>query len=292
MPELPDILVSTDWLEANLDAPDLRVFDCTVYLHPWPDNAGQTPRSGMDDWRAGHIPGSGFLDLISDFAAPSSQYNFLVPDGDQFSAAAAVRGIGDGTRVVLYDRALNRWAARMWWMLRAFGFDSAAVLDGGWAKWTSERRPKSLNTCRYPRARFVPRPRRGLLADQAQVVAAMADSGIHLVNALTAEQHLGREGVHYGRSGHIPGSVNVSARDLVDPQTHAYWPLSHLRRRFAEAGVLDGRRVITYCGSGIAASSDALVLTALGVTEVAVYTNSLQEWAADPECPMTRGQAT
>jgi thiosulfate/3-mercaptopyruvate sulfurtransferase len=292
MPELPDILVSTDWLEANLDAPDLRVFDCTVYLHPWPDNAGQTPQSGVDDWRAGHIPGSGFVDLISDFAAPSSQFNFLVPDADQFADAAALRGIGDGMRVVLYDRALNRWAARMWWMLRAFGLDSAAVLDGGWVKWTREGRPRSLEPCRYPRARFVPRPRRGLVVDQAQVRAAMADAGIHLVNALTAEQHFGRGGVHYGRRGHIRGSVNVSARDLVDPQTHAYLSLSELRRRFAEAGVLDGQTVMTYCGSGIAASSDALILTALGVTEVTVYTNSLQEWAANPECPMSRGQPT
>ncbi|MEJ2345968.1 MAG: rhodanese-like domain-containing protein [Gammaproteobacteria bacterium] len=292
MSELPDILVSTDWLEANLDAPDLRVFDCTVYLDPWPDNAGQTPRSGIDDWRAGHIPGSGFLDLISDFAAPSPQLNFLVPDPYQFADAAELRGIGDGTRVVLYDRALNRWAARMWCMLRAFGLDSAAVLDGGWVKWTREGRPWSLEPCRYPRARFVPRPRRGMLVDQSQVRAAMADAGVHLVNALTVEQHFGREGVHYGRRGHIPGSVNVSARDLVDPQTHAYWPRSELRRRFAEAGVLDGRNVITYCGSGIAASSDALILTALGLTDVAVYTNSLQEWAADPECPMSCDQAT
>jgi len=118
------------------------------------------------------------------------------------------------------------------------------------------------------------------------------DAGVQLVNALTAEQHFGRGGVHYGRRGHIPGSLNVSARDLVDPQTHAFWSLSELRRRFAEAGVLDGRRVITYCGSGIAASSDALILTALGVTDVAVYTNSLQEWAADAECPMNCGQAT
>lgn len=286
MPKPSDILVSTDWLQANLDAPDLRVFDCTVYLRPWADDAGQTPESGIGDWRTEHIPGSGFLDLINDFAAPSAQLNFLVPDAEQFADTAAACGIGDGMRVVLYDRALNRWSARMWWMLRAFGFDSAAILDGGWVKWAREGRPRSSEPCRYPRARFVPRSRCGLLVDQAQVRAAMTDPGVHLVNALTAAQHQGRKGVHYGRRGHIPGSVNVSARDLVDPQTHAYRPVSELRRRFDQAGVLDGRRVITYCGSGIAASSDALILTLLGVAEVAVYTNSLQEWATDPDCPM------
>jgi thiosulfate/3-mercaptopyruvate sulfurtransferase len=85
--------------------------------------------------------------------------NFVVSDAARFAKAASAAGIGDGLRVVLYDRALNRWAARMWWMLRAFGFDSVAVLDGGWCKWVGEGRRASTDPCRYQRARFVPRPR-------------------------------------------------------------------------------------------------------------------------------------
>ena len=284
---MSDMLVSTDWLQRHLETPGLRIYDCTVHLHPWPGAAGQTPESGFEEWQAGHIPGSAFIDLTGEFAAPSDRFNFLVLGPERFAQAAGKAGIGEGTRVVLYDRALNRWAARMWWMLRAFGFDTAAVLDGGWNRWVGEGRPVSVDPPQYPSACFDARPRYGLIADKTQVAASLGNPGVHLVNALTAEQHEGAGGVHYGRPGHIPGSVNLSARDLVDSDTHAYLPLAELRQRFAAAGVLDGRPVIVYCGSGIAASSDALILTALGAHDVSIYTNSLQEWAADLSLPMT-----
>jgi len=110
-----------------------------------------------------------------------------------------------------------------------------------------------------------------------------------VLNALSEEQHRGTEGVTYGRPGRIAGSVNVAARSLVDPKTHAYLPAHVLRERFAAAGALEAERVITYCGGGIAASSDAFVLTLLGHDGVAVYDASLSEWAADPSLPMETG---
>jgi thiosulfate/3-mercaptopyruvate sulfurtransferase len=110
-----------------------------------------------------------------------------------------------------------------------------------------------------------------------------------VLNALTDEQHRGTGGVHYGRPGRIAGTGNVPARDLVDPHTHAYLPLEQLRAKFAAAGALDARRVVTYCGGGIAASSDAFVLALLGRDDVAVYDASLSEWAADPALPMETG---
>jgi thiosulfate/3-mercaptopyruvate sulfurtransferase len=122
---------------------------------------------------------------------------------------------------------------------------------------------------------------------KAEVRAALGDPGTTLVNALTPEQHEGRGGVTYGRPGRIPGSRCVASRALTDPVTHAYLPLDRLRAAFAETGPLD-RRVVTYCGAGVAASSDALVLTLLGVRDVAVYDGSLEEWARDPAMPMER----
>jgi thiosulfate/3-mercaptopyruvate sulfurtransferase len=110
-----------------------------------------------------------------------------------------------------------------------------------------------------------------------------------VLNALAAERHQGTGGVAYGRPGRIAGSVNVPAGDLVDPATHAYLPADVLRAKFGKAGALHAGRVITYCGAGIAASSDALVLTLLGHDEVAVYDASLSEWAVDPSLPMDRG---
>src|SRR6185369_11543279 len=106
---------------------------------------------------------------------------------------------------------------------------------------------------------------------------------------LTGEQHRGTAGVAYSRPGRIAGSANVPARELVDPETHAYLPLPILREKFAASGALDAGRVIAYCGAGIAASSDAFVLTLLGRPDVAVYDASLSEWAADPSLPMETG---
>ena len=111
-----------------------------------------------------------------------------------------------------------------------------------------------------------------------------------MLNALTDEQHRGTGGVTYGRPGRIAGSTNVPARELVDPETHAYLPLDVLRAKFAAAGALDAKRVVTYCGGGIAASSDAFVLVLLGHPGVALYDASLSEWAADPALPMETGE--
>lgn len=174
-------------------------------------------------------------------------------------------------------------------MLRAFGFDGAAILDGGWTKWTAERRAVTSAVARHPRAEFVARPRSGLIADRDEVLSAIGDGSTCVINALSAEQHHGEGAATYGRAGRIPSSVNVPSASLVDPETNAYLPLETLRERFSSAGALDRGRVITYCGGGIAASNDAFALTLLGVENVAVYDASLSEWAPDRSLPLEVG---
>jgi thiosulfate/3-mercaptopyruvate sulfurtransferase len=285
----PEYLVETDWLAQHLDDPAVRVLECTVYLHPDPSLPfGFRVESGRARWAEGHIPGAGFVDLQEELSDRTSAYRFMMPPAPQFAAAMGRAGVGDGVRVVLYDRFVNMWAARVWWMLRAFGFEDAAVLNGGWRKWTVEGRPVATDAGERPARTFVARPRPALIADRKAVLDGVGDRATCLINALTAEQHAGTGGAHYGRPGHITGSANVVARELVDPATHAYLPSDVLRERFAAAGALHAGRVITYCGGGIAASSDAFVLTLLGKDDVAVYDASLSEWAADPTLPMER----
>jgi thiosulfate/3-mercaptopyruvate sulfurtransferase len=283
----PEYLVETEWLAQHLQDPNVRVLECTVYLHPKPDK-GFRAESGRGKWAESHIPGSGFADLTGDLSDNSGPLMYMMPPAAQFADAMGRLGVGDGVRVILYDRQVNMWAARVWWMLRAFGFENAAVLNGGWKKWTLEGRPVAADDGAPPARRFVAKPRPDLIADKQAVLAGIGNRATCLINALTEEQHRGTGGVSYGRPGRIAGSTNVPARDLVDLNTHAYLPAESLRAKFAAVGALDAGRVITYCGGGIAASSDAFVLALLGKEDVAIYDASLSEWAPDASLPMER----
>lgn len=289
MPSRQDFLVTTDWLAGNLQAPGLRIFDCTVHLKPRDDGKpGYAVVSGREDWESAHIPGSGFADLPGDLSDRDHPLRFMMPPAQQFAEAVGRYGIGDDSDVVLYDRAGNMWAARIWWMLRAFGFDRARILDGGWTKWTAEGRPVSTGPAAYGPATFTVRPRPDLIASKDDVLAAIASGQTCIVNALNGAQHRG-EVAPYGRPGHITGSVNVpamGAAGVVDPGTQLYLPTEEIRARFEAAGARPGQRMITYCGGGIAASSAAFAAIMAGFTEVALYDASLSEWAADPSLPM------
>ncbi|MGH7266411.1 MAG: sulfurtransferase, partial [Candidatus Rokuibacteriota bacterium] len=146
-------LVDTAWLEAHLADPALRVFDCTTHLAPHPETIFRIT-SGRADWATAHVPGAGFLDVDGELSDTESGLMFTLPSAERFAAAMSARGVGDGTRVVLYSATSTIWATRVWWMLRVFGFDDAAVLDGGWEKWTREGRPVASGPCTYPPARF------------------------------------------------------------------------------------------------------------------------------------------
>ena len=283
----PQYLVETAWLAAHLTDPDLRILDCTVVFAT--DPHGFQVANGREAWTHGHIPGSGFADLMQDLSDRNSPLPFMMPPATQFADAMSRYGVGEGTHVVLYDACrdlwAHMWAARVWWMLRVCGFEQAAVLNGGWHKWTLEGRPVSTDPCPYPPARFMARLRPELLADKHAVLATLGNSQTCLLNALTVEDQTG-SAVRCGRAGHIPSSVNVPTVALIDPVSHAYLPAAQLRAQFEAVGALSRERVITYCGGGIAASSDAFVLTLLGVPNVAVYDGSLLEWATDPTLPM------
>jgi thiosulfate/3-mercaptopyruvate sulfurtransferase len=278
------LLIETNDLEQSLDDAALRVFDCTVHLDVGPD--GLTIRSGRDDWAEAHVPGADFLDLLAELADPASRFRFMLPSADRFADAMSAHGVDDGSRVVLYDGRGSSWAARVWWMLRAFGFDNAAVLDGGWVKWTLEGRPTSSEPARYPPSRFDARPRTGVFVDKAAVLTAVGDDATCLLNGLGAEQHRGGPTVPGGRPGHIPTSENVPADSLLDPRTNAYLPEVELRSRLERVGALSAGSVITYCGGGIAASGVAFALQLVGYDDVAVYDASLEEWATDPSLPL------
>jgi thiosulfate/3-mercaptopyruvate sulfurtransferase len=280
---LPGPLVETDWLEAHLG--DVRVLEATAYLDP-PIVEGKPyhPRAGRPEFDAAHIPGAAFADVVNDLAEPHESLNFTFPARERFEAGMSALGVEDGVAVVVYDRNGMMWATRLWWLLRAYGFDDAAVLNGGFDAWTAEGRPVSAQPPSSRRASFTARPRPEVIADKDEVLAGPAC----LLNALSPEVFRGEQN-RYGRAGRIPGSVNVYAHSLVDPDTHRLLPAEELRERLSAVGALGGERVVAYCGGGISATLDAFALTLLGATDVAVYDGSMAEWVADPARPLARG---
>src|SRR3954462_5847300 len=139
---LPGPLVETDWLAARPD--DVVVLEATAWLDPSTrEGKPYDVRSGRADWEESHIPGSAFADVVHDLAEPDPELNFTFPSRERFEAGMSALGVQDGVAVVAYDRNGMTWATRLWWLLRAYGFDDAAVLDGGFAAWTAEGRPGS-----------------------------------------------------------------------------------------------------------------------------------------------------
>jgi thiosulfate/3-mercaptopyruvate sulfurtransferase len=285
----PDAIVETQWLADNLRDPSLRVFDCTTHLR-YETGTGRPYRveSGRAHYDEGHIPGSAFLDLQGELSDNSARFNFTMPALDDLAARFAAKGVGEGTRVVLYSRGSMQWATRVWWMLRAVGFDDAAVLDDGFDRWSAEGRSTETAETRHPAATLAVRPRPGLFVGKDEVRAAIGDAGTCTVNALAPDLHRG-DNPRYGRPGRVPGSVNVPALALVDVASLTLRPPEAVVAAFAAVGADPSKRVLVYCGGGIAATLDAFLLHQLGYRDVAVYDASMSEWAKDETLPIERG---
>jgi thiosulfate/3-mercaptopyruvate sulfurtransferase len=285
----PEFLVETDWLAAHLDDPNLIILDGTVHLIPDP-KITYTVKSGREDFEKGHVPGAQFVDLQADLSAQHPKLRFMLPGAEQFAAAMGRFGVGEKSRVVLYSTTTPQWATRIWWMLRNYGFDNAAVLNGGFQKWAREGRPVQTGAAlpRLP-VRFAVREDRRLMVGKEAVQGAIGDTATCTINALSTEQHAGSGGNTYGRPGRIAKSVNVPAASLIDPQSGAFLPAAALRAKFDAVGAFGKKQVITYCGGGIAASADALALVMLGHPDVRLYDASMSEWANDPALPMETG---
>ena len=280
-------LVSTAWLAEHLGDPNLRIFDATVHLRQ-SERGPYEIVSGREDYEKGHIPVAAFADLGRDFSDTGSGLGFTMLPVERFAEALGKAGVGNGTRVVAYTTTTPMWATRLWWMLRASGFDNAAVLDGGFAKWVAEGRPVQRGTSSYAPAEVSLRARPEHWADKDAVLAAIGDGAVCTINALSPGLHSGEAKMNYGRKGRIAGSRNVYYAGLTN-EDGTFKSDAELRPLYEEVGAFERARAICYCGGGISATMNALALTRLGHPSVAVYDGSMAEWVRDPDLPMETG---
>lgn len=278
-------LVSTEWLAARLDLPFVRVFDTSVVY----DDVTGDLLAGRSQYEQAHIPGAGFIDLTGDFSDRTADTILMRPDAAALAEAFGAVGIGDTAEVVLYSSDHLMWATRVWWMLHGLGFSNKAVLDGGLAAWVEEGRSVESGSVEYPPSLLAGAEQPHLWIDMSGVRAALDAPSTSVVCALRPEVYVGVGSEHYGRPGHISGSLNVPHTTVVDPETNKFFSKDMIKATFEKEGVLTSDRIVTYCGGGIAATVDAFALHTLGYDNVSVYDGSLLEWAEDPTTPMRIG---
>jgi thiosulfate/3-mercaptopyruvate sulfurtransferase len=275
-------LVSTEWLANHLEAPDVRVVDASWFM----------PASGRDgraEYGQEHIPGAVYFD-INDIADIASPLPHMLPDPAKFASKVRRLGLGDGNRVVLYDRSSGgAAAARAWWMFRVFGHDDVSVLDGGIVKWLREGRP-THDLPPMPRERhFTPHVNQTLIRNKSEMLANLQSGLEQVVDARSASRFAGleKEPWPHKKVGHIPGAFNVPWTQLVDETAKTLLPNEALKARFLAAGVDLSKPVIASCGSGVTACMLALALHLLGKADVAVYDGSWAEWGQADDTPVT-----
>ena len=267
----PATLVSTEWLAAHLDDPDLRVLDASWYLPAM-------NRDARAEYEAGHIPGARFFD-IDDISDHRSELPHMAPPPEKFISRMRAMGVGDGHRIVVYDGIGIFSAARVWWLFRLMGKTEVAVLDGGFAKWQAEGREVE-DIAPVLRDRHITVQRQAhLVKDVTQVAAAAKLGDWQIVDARAPERFAGtapepRAGL---RAGHIPNSLNLPFAELLTAEG-TMKPPEQLRAAFESAGVDLDRPVITSCGSGVTAAVINLALERLGHPRHALYDGSWSEW--------------
>ena len=270
-------LVSTEWLAGALGAPDLMVFDATKYLP-------NEPFDGLTKYREAHIPGARFFD-IDVVADPDTNLPHMAPTAGRFARLMGELGISNTTRVIFYDQKGLQSSARGWWLMKLFGHEKTAVLDGGLPKWLAEGRATESGDAKAAApTSYTPDFRADLVKGIGDVKRIIASGSALILDARAKGRFDGtapepRPGLP---SGHMPGAKSVPFNELLNAD-FTMKDAATLRARFAAAGADGTTPIVTSCGTGVTACILALGLKQAGLGDAAIYDGSWTEWAGRPE---------
>lgn len=279
-----DSLVTTEWLAAEMGASDLRIVDASKHLP-------ETGRDAQAEYLAAHIPGAVFMDL-SDLVDSDAPIENTLPSAAKFASRMQALGLGDGSRIVIYDDSAVKSSARAWFMLRLFGAQNVALLDGGIAKWKAEGRKCAQGREKLRERHFTVWSDDSNVRSKDDVLANLSTGTAQMIDARGAGRFTGDvpETNPALASGHIPGARNLPYSSLFGPDGTWKSPEA-IRAAFEAAGIDLERPLISSCGSGMTANVLIFAAHLIGKDDVALYDGSWSEWGMDPATPKAKGAA-
>lgn len=278
------MIVETDWLADHLDDPKLRIVDIRGTILP----VSHPPPwyfSSHDAYLNSHIPGAVFVDWLVDLVDAEAPIKATTAKPEQIAQVMGRLGIGNQHRVVIYDDDGCHIAARLWWILRHMGHTQVALLNGGWPKWTAEHRPVTSEVPAYPETIFQTSMDWDWKADVTEVTEAITTSDTVLVDCRGVDMYQGQT-TRGSRKGRIPGAVNVPYAALVEGPYKTWRSDEELRQIFANVGVQEQNKVITYCNAGVSASVGLFALRMLQLPHAKNFDGSWYAWEHDPNNPV------
>lgn len=282
-----EFFVTTEWLAAHLADPSIRVVDMRGTILPV-----EAPQpwylESREEYAEDHIPGAVYIGWLTDLVEPDAPVKLTAVSPQRFAGVMGRLGIGDEHLVIAYDDLGNHLAARLWWMLNAYGHPAVRLLDGGYPKWLAEKRPVTAEVPSHLPASYTSRAQPKWWVTREEVRQTLGDPNVRLVDCRPRRDFRGEVG-RGERKGRIPGAVNIPVKQFMQGPYNTWKSGADLRAIHEAAGVKPDTRVITYCYSGVTASVGLLALKFLGFPWAANYAGSWYDWESDSKRPIEVG---